>query len=139
MPGERDRHAVLFDPVMLERADAGASRKRGFPARRNVSAERVRGAKSGMEYPIFEGQNVIGRADEKPVEIDIEFQESPDRIWSNRQHALITCENGFLVIEDLNSSNGTYVNRNRVPPGKKQEVKANDTIQIGEVQFKVLL
>jgi FHA domain len=99
----------------------------------------VRGAKPGMEYPIFEGQNVIGRADEKPVEIDIEFQESQDRIWSSRQHAVIVCENGSLLIEDLNSSNGTYVNRSRVPPGKQQELKANDVIQIGEVQLKVLL
>ncbi|MBI1914525.1 MAG: FHA domain-containing protein [Planctomycetes bacterium] len=99
----------------------------------------VRGAKPGMEYPIFEGPNVIGRADQKPVEIDLEFQESPERIWSSRQHAVITCDDGALVIEDLNSSNGTYVNRSRVPPGKKQELKANDLIQIGEVQLKVLL
>jgi hypothetical protein len=99
----------------------------------------VRGAKMGTEYPIFEGRNVIGRADEKPVEIDLEFQESRDRIWSSRQHAVVICENGTLVIEDLNSSNGTYVNRNRVPPGKKQELRANDIIQIGEVQLKVLL
>jgi hypothetical protein len=99
----------------------------------------VRGTKPGMEYPIFEGPNVIGRADEKPVEIDIEIQESKDRIWSSRQHAVIFCEKGTLIIEDLNSSNGTYVNRSRVPPGKKQELNANDVIQIGEVQFKVLL
>jgi predicted component of type VI protein secretion system len=46
---------------------------------------------------------------------------------------------GSLVIEDLNSSNGTYVNRSRVPPGKQQGLKANDIIQIGEVQLKVLL
>ncbi|MCI0376709.1 MAG: FHA domain-containing protein [Gemmataceae bacterium] len=98
----------------------------------------VRGAKPGMEYPIFEGQNVIGRADEKPVEVDIEFQEFPERIWSSRQHAVIVCDNGSLVIEDLNSSNGTYVNRSRVPPGKKQGLRANDIIQIGEVQLKVL-
>ncbi len=99
----------------------------------------VRGAKVGTEYPIFEGRNVVGRADQKPVEIDLEFQEAPERIWSSRQHAVITCENGSLGIEDLNSSNGTYVNRNRVPPGKKQDLKANDIIQIGEVQLKVRL
>jgi hypothetical protein len=98
----------------------------------------VRGARPNTEYPIYEGQNIIGRADEKPVDIDLEIQESPDRIWSSRQHAVITCENGSLVIEDLNSSNGTYVNRNRVRPGQKQLLQGNDTIQIGEVQLKVL-
>ena len=99
----------------------------------------VRGAKPGMAYPIFGGQNVLGRADEKPVEIDLEFQESPERIWSSRQHAVITCVGNSLVIEDLNSSNGTYVNRIRVPSGRKQELKADDVIQIGEVQLKLAL
>jgi hypothetical protein len=98
----------------------------------------VRGAKPGMEYPIFEGQNVIGRADEKPVEIDLEIQEQKDRIWSSRQHAVIACENGILFIEDLNSTNGTFVNRRRVYPGKKQGLNASDIIQIGEVQLKIL-
>jgi hypothetical protein len=97
----------------------------------------VRGAKAGMSYPLFEGRNVIGRADEKPVEVDLEFQESPERIWSSRQHAVITCEGGSFAIEDLNSSNGTYVNRSRVPPGTKQVLKVDDIIQIGEVQLKV--
>lgn len=99
----------------------------------------VRGIKPGMSYPLFEGRNVLGRAEEKPVEIDLEFQESPQRIWSSRQHAVITCEAGALAIEDLNSSNGTYVNRTRVPPGRRQELKADDIIQIGEVQLKVAL
>jgi pSer/pThr/pTyr-binding forkhead associated (FHA) protein len=68
---------------------------------------------------------------------DIEDQEPPDRIWSSRQHALITCENASLRIEDLNSANGTYVNRNRVLPGQQLELKANDVIQIGTVQLQV--
>lgn len=99
----------------------------------------VRGLKVNVEYPIFEGANFIGRADKQPVEIDLEDQEPPDRIWSSRQHALITCENGSLTIEDLGSANGTYVNRDIVPPGTKQLLKANDIIQIGAVQLKVVL
>jgi hypothetical protein len=97
----------------------------------------VRGLKPGVEFQICEGHNFIGRADQKPVEVDIEDQEPPDRIWSSRQHALITCEKCSLVIEDLSSANGTYVNRDRVPPGQKRELKANDIIQIGTVQLQV--
>src|SRR5216684_5047405 len=91
----------------------------------------VRGAKPNMEFPIFEGPNVIGRADQKPVEIDLTCQETPERIWSSRQHAVITCENGALIIEDLNSTNGTFINRERVAPGQKQRIKMNDLLQIG--------
>jgi pSer/pThr/pTyr-binding forkhead associated (FHA) protein len=99
----------------------------------------VRGLKPGVEFQLFDGRNFIGRADQQPVEVDIEDQEPPDRIWSSRQHALITCKGGSLVIEDLNSANGTYVNRNRVPPGQKLELKANDIVQIGTVQLQLRL
>lgn len=99
----------------------------------------LRGQKINFEYPIYEGHNFIGRADEKPVDIDLEDQEPPDRIWSSRQHALITYEESQLFIEDLNSSNGTFVNRTRVYPGTRRQLVANDVIQIGTVQLKVRL
>jgi hypothetical protein len=120
--------------------DSGLS---GRPASdRAISKARlvvIRSAKPNAEYPIYEGENVIGRADEKPVDIDLEIHEVPERIWSSRQHAVITCLNSSLVIEDLNSSNGTYVNGSRVIPGKEQPLKSSDVIQIGEVQMKVVL
>jgi pSer/pThr/pTyr-binding forkhead associated (FHA) protein len=96
-----------------------------------------RGLKINFEYPIYEGQNFIGRADEKPVDIDLEDQEPPDRIWSSRQHAVIFFEGGTLSVEDLNSSNGTFVNRNRIYPGQKTPLNVNDVIQIGTVQLRV--
>jgi hypothetical protein len=99
----------------------------------------VRGLRPNWEYRVFEGQNILGRADEKPVDIDLQPQEPEDRVWSSRQHAVITCEGSTLSIEDLGSSNGTYVNRSRVPPGEKRPLKNGDIIQIGEVQIKVLL
>src|SRR5262249_55439954 len=98
----------------------------------------VRGLRPNWEYPIFEGRNIIGRADQQPVEIDLQPQEPEDRVWSSRQHAVITCTAGAMVLEDLNSSNGTYVNRKRVPPGEKRALAKDDIIQIGEVQMRVL-
>jgi len=99
----------------------------------------LRGQKRNVEYPLYEGHNFIGRADEKPVDIDLEDQEPPDRIWSSRQHALITLENSQLSIEDLNSSNGTFVNRSRIYPGQRTPLNVNDVIQIGTVQLKVIV
>jgi len=97
----------------------------------------IRGQKINFEFPIYPDLNFIGRADEKPVDIDLEDQEPPDRVWCSRQHALITFEEGSLTIEDLNSANGTYVNRARVYPGQKRQLNINDVIQIGNVQMKV--
>jgi hypothetical protein len=99
----------------------------------------LRGLKINVEFPLYEGHNFIGRADEKPVDVDLEDQEPPERIWSSRQHAVITYEDDKLIIEDLNSSNGTFVNRNRVHPGQKRALRVNDVIQIGTVQMKVKL
>ena len=99
----------------------------------------LRGQKRNVEYPIYEGLNFIGRADEKPVDIDLEDQEPPDRIWCSRQHACLSFENNELSLEDLNSSNGTFVNRARVYPGQKKPLAPNDIIQIGNVQMKVVV
>jgi hypothetical protein len=97
----------------------------------------IRGQRINAEYPLYEGDNYLGRADEKAVDVDLEDQEPPDRIWSSRQHALITFENGQLAIEDLNSLNGTFVNRLRIHPGQKRPLHVNDVIQIGTVQMRI--
>jgi len=99
----------------------------------------LRGQKRNVEYPIYEGLNFIGRADEKPVDIDLEDQEPPDRIWCSRLHACLSFENNELFLEDLNSANGTYVNRTRIYPGQKRQLAPNDIIQIGNVQLKVVV
>jgi hypothetical protein len=97
----------------------------------------LRGQRLNAEYPLYDGDNYIGRADDKPVDIDLEDQEPEDRVWSSRQHALITLGNGQLAIEDLKSLNGTFVNRARLEPGKKLPLQVGDVIQIGTVQMKV--
>jgi hypothetical protein len=110
-----------------------------LPAGAQPKLHVLRGRKPNVDYPIYADLNFIGRADEKPVDIDLEEQEDPNRIWCSRQHALITFENDELTLEDLNSANGTYVNRTRVYPGQKKPLNINDVIQIGTVQLKVVL
>lgn len=54
-----------------------------------------------------------------------------DRIIS-RQHARLELEDHHLVISDLNSANGTYVNQERI---QRLALKAGDLIGIGPYQF----
>lgn len=98
----------------------------------------VRGQRMDVQYPLYPGKNYLGRTDDKPVDIDLDDQEAPDRIWTSRQHAVVTFDNGKLAIEDLNSLNGTFVNRTRVHPGQIRELHENDVIQVGTVHLKVL-
>jgi hypothetical protein len=98
----------------------------------------VRGQRMDVQYPLYPGKNYLGRTDDKPVDIDLEDQESQDRIWTSRQHAVITFEDGKLTVEDLNSLNGTFVNRTRVHPGQLKDLAVNDVIQVGTVHLKVI-
>jgi len=99
----------------------------------------LRGLKVNEEYNIFPGDNYIGRADEKPVDIDLTFQEPEDRVWTSRQHALMVYDDsaGMLTIEDLSSANGTFVNRERVYPGQPKQLSVGSTVQIGTVHMRV--
>lgn len=97
----------------------------------------VRGQRMDVAYPLYPGKNYMGRTDDKPVDIDLEDQETTDRIWTSRQHAVITFESGKLTVEDLNSLNGTFVNRTRVHPGQVRELNENDVVQVGTVHLRV--
>jgi hypothetical protein len=127
--------AATADPILAAAAPAGEA----LPAGATVKLVCVRGQKPGIEYPVYEGQNFIGRSDEQPVDIDLDDQEPQDRIWSSRQHALIALENGQLCVEDLKSSNGTYVNRIKCEGGVKVPLKQDDIVQIGAVHLKVVI
>jgi FHA domain len=99
----------------------------------------LRGQKINVEYPIYEGRNTIGRFADKPVDIDLVSQEAVEQIWCSRQHACITFDRASVVIEDLNSLNGTWVNGSRIHTGHYHALKNGDIIQIGTVQMKVVI
>ena len=97
--------------------------------------EVVRGEKIGVSFPILEGRNVIGRTLAIPVDIDLTGQETPDRVWSSRQHACFVFDGRSIVLEDLNSLNGTFVNRQRLSPGRQKVLQPGDVVQVGTVQL----
>jgi len=99
----------------------------------------IRGQRINHEYPLYAGRNMIGRFADRPVDIDLGVQEAEGQIWSSRQHALITFDKNALVVEDLNSLNGTWVNGARLSPGTKRPLQPNDIIQIGTVQIKLVI
>jgi FHA domain len=113
--------------------------KERFATQPSAKLHVIRGRRLYAEYPLYEGANLIGRRDDRPVDVDVSELEPPDRIWSSRHHAVITLWNGLITIEDLNSLNGTFVNRRRVLPNQKQTLAINDVVQIGTIQFKLTI
>ena len=50
----------------------------------------------------------------------------------SRKHAEINIANdNRIYIKDLNSSNGTYLNKKRIRPGVNTEIKIGDVINLG--------
>jgi pSer/pThr/pTyr-binding forkhead associated (FHA) protein len=57
----------------------------------------------------------------------------------SREHAAVFFdeEDDELIIEDLGSSNGTYVNHDRI--GGREELTPGDVVRIGDVPFQVVI
>jgi FHA domain len=80
------------------------------------------GAGAGTEHPLH-GELILGR--EHPT-ADLVI---PDPGVS-RRHARVQPHNGTVIVEDLGSSNGTYVNGHRI--STPVEVGSGDELQIGD-------
>ncbi len=134
---EVELHPVHATIPATDRADRAPT----APAVPTVKPKLVvlRGMKVGAEYPLYEGKNVLGRFADKPVDIDLVSQESVEQIWCSRQHATLTFDKGAVVLEDLNSLNGTWLNGARVRAGQPRPVKPGDVVQVGTVQMKLVI
>ena len=85
--------------------------------------ERAAGHEPGIAYDLSEGAT-LGRGD---VEIRL------DDPFASSRHARITRQGHVLVIEDLGSTNGTYLNEE--PLTGPQPLHAGDRIRIGDSEF----
>lgn len=85
------------------------------------------GTGAGREYPLGDRAILFGRQADSEVHLD-----APE---VSRHHARLTCEKGKYLLEDLGSSNGTYLNKTRL--SSKVSVRAGDQIAIGPFVFLV--
>jgi hypothetical protein len=88
--------------------------------------ERAPGHESGVAYDLGRGAT-LGRGD---VEIQL------DDPFASSRHARISREGHTLVIEDLGSTNGTYLNEE--PLTGPQPLHHGDRIRIGDSEFSYL-
>jgi len=89
--------------------------------------ERAPGHESGAAYEIPEHGATLGRGD---VEVRL------DDPFASSHHARISRQGHVLVIEDLGSTNGTYLNNE--PLTGPQPLHPGDRIRIGDSEFSYL-
>ena len=97
----------------------------GRPYSGRLVAARGGGLAGGEAFDIGPGL-VIGRA----LACDVTIDDS----YASGRHARLYDRDGHVYIEDLNSTNGTYVNGARVHA--QQELRQGDLVRIGDAELR---
>ena len=101
-----------------------------------------RGGRIGKEFPISGIETNIGRWDaDSGIFPDVDLDEDDTEAKISRRHARIVNHNGQYFIEDLGSTNGTFVNRGRrLLPGKRHTLQNGDEVIVGKtfLKFQIL-
>jgi hypothetical protein len=126
-------------PVISEQQTSG---QLGVPGGR-VHATLVieRGTSAGKQFPLSDQEANIGRWDaDGGVFPDVDLDSDDPEAKVSRRHARISFRDGQYRIEDLGSTNGTFINRgHRLAPGDRQPLKDGDEIIVGKtfLRFRV--
>jgi hypothetical protein len=105
---------------------------------RNARLVVERGGRVGREFTITGIETNIGRWDaDSGIFPDIDLDEDDPEAKISRRHARIVNHDSQYFIEDLGSTNGTFVNRGRrLLPGKRQILQNGDEIIVGKTFLK---
>jgi len=93
-----------------------------------------RGKSIGKQFMLSSAESYIGRWDaDGGIFPDVDLDSDDPEAKVSRRHARITFNDGKYVLEDLGSTNGTFVNRGkRLSPGTRQPLKDGDEIIVGK-------
>jgi hypothetical protein len=93
-------------------------------ARPILRVETAAGLRAGAAYDLSEGA-VLGRGDGADIRLEDSF--------ASTRHARLVSQGEVIVLEDLGSTNGTYLNGE--PLRGPQPLHAGDKVRIGDSEF----
>jgi hypothetical protein len=109
------------DATGMHSATGGSSREAGPPKLRVHTAP---GLQAGSAYDLSDGA-LLGRGEQADIQLEDGFASS--------RHARLVPQGDVMVLEDLGSTNGTYLNGE--PLRGPQPLHAGDRIRIGDSEF----
>lgn len=116
--------AESYEPEQRRRREpSGPDLRAGVRPRLEVIA--AMGYEPGTTFDIGEGAT-MGRADSSDIPIDDPFASSA--------HARIFPRNQFMYIEDMGSTNGTYLNGRQLR--RAEQLKTADVVRIGDSEYR---
>jgi len=133
---------ALSSPPQTGELDADVAVNRAVDMRSLARLIVERGGRIGKEFAVNGIETNIGRWDaDSGIFPDVDLDEDDSEAKVSRRHARIVNHNGQFFIEDLGSTNGTFVNRGRrLLPGKRHMLQNGDEIIVGKtfLKFQIL-
>ena len=108
----------------LHAASAGLAHGALDGAEPRLRVEQASGLRGGDEYDLVDGLT-LGRGEAVDVRIEDPFASS--------RHARLVRQGGVVVLEDLGSTNGTYLNEELL--SGPQPLHSGDRVRIGDSEF----
>jgi len=133
---------IIEEPKIVEKLSESPEAE---PAQnQNIHARLVieRGSSVGVEFQLSSDESQIGRWDaDNGIFPDVDLDSHDPEAKVSRRHARIVRDSGRFTIEDLESTNGTFVNRGRrLIPGTPHLLSDGDEIIVGKtfLRFRVV-
>lgn len=91
----------------------------------------VTGGQEGKLISVNHDKFLIGRSDECHIR--------PKSESISRRHCAIVRKDGRILLLDLKSRNGTYVNDKKLDPAKAKVLKNGDHVRVGKLEFIAII
>lgn len=141
--GSHSRSAVPQPEVAAGKAAAGVSLSSKVGSSEKAHARLVieRGKSVGKQFLLSAEESQIGRWDaDGGIFPDVDLDSDDPEAKVSRRHARITTQDGKYYLEDLGSTNGTFVNRGkRLAAGTRQQLNDGDEIIVGKTFLRFQL
>ncbi|MBL8047319.1 MAG: FHA domain-containing protein [Chthonomonas sp.] len=129
LPPPAPRAPEPIPQILLDSADPDPVSQVPSPIVLGVAALSRLVDQSGQVFAIAEGEAIIGR--DAACDLALVGQDSV-----SRQHAKITRRGDEVTVEDLGSTNGTFVSGKKVNPGEVVSLAPGQTLQLGTTMLR---
>lgn len=96
-----------------------------------VKLKVLAGSHEGKEIAVSSEKFLVGRSEV--------CQLRPKSESVSRKHCILVLKDNRVLVQDLKSRNGTFVNDKRLPVDKAKVLKAGDELRIGKLLFEVII
>ncbi len=96
-----------------------------------VTLRVVSGTHQGKDILVKDEKFFIGRCET--------CQLRPKSESISRKHCAIVQKDGRVLLADLKSRNGTFINNVKLEPEKAKVLKSGDMIRVGQLEFQVFI